>query len=601
MHIPRTALGVAALLLTACPPPLPPDGDTPDAPDAVTTEVVEPLGFGPCESGLDCATYPNSASICDHLECALQCIPGFANCDRELPNGCEQSLSTSEHCGGCNTPCAPYKAFGTCAGEACTIAACNLGFGDCDGELHNGCESLLVTPTDCGGCGVPCAPPNAEPTCDAGECAVASCLPGFGDCDGAVDNGCEATVDTRLRCGDCDTKCAPGQGCAPSVQSAEVEPEGDLPDIHHCSPVMGTATELPVPAAGLAVASDGVVYTIFTATEDVPWAQETLTVAGPSDAVLMRHGDAGWAQVIGGLNTDAAAAVAVDAEDHVIFTGVFQSGAKLGGGLLPHTGGADVFIASYEATGELRWGLGAGGLGDDAPTGLAVGADGAFVVVGTAWPPASFGGDALMGHEGVPIGFVARYGSSGAASWSVSVAGEEAVETVDVAIGPEGEVHVLVVAPSPVAVDGVEVAPAGISVLTWLSDGTFDAVQGVALEVAKALAAAPSGDLFVAGDDPDGAGQIVRLGEGPTPSIAVPGITDLIAGDGLYAVGHTSGAFDVGLGPVIVDGVLAARYDPETGDPIWFLGLDDPGHHPRVARGAQGVVVAAEQITPLDE
>jgi hypothetical protein len=598
------ALLFAASTLVACPavpsvdgrPPVPdPVGfpDTTATPDA-SGPAPTPVGFGSCETAVDCATYPNSASLCDHLECALQCIPGFANCDRETENGCEQSLSTPVHCGGCSQPCAPFQGFGTCAGGLCTVAACNLGFGNCDLDPANGCETLLVTPTDCGDCGVPCLVDHAEPTCDAGECGVDTCHPGFGDCDGESTNGCELSVDTRLRCGACDAACQPGQGCAPGPHPDE----GELPAAHHCYPVAADPIPLPAAALGVATGPDAAMAVVLTATEPATWADADLALGGDADAVLLHliDGEPGWSRTIGGLNADAAVAVTIDASGHVAFTGAYRSGAKLGGALLPHTGGTDVFLVSYDAAGEQRWGLGLGGPGDDAPTAMAADDDGALVIVGVAAPPASFGGDVLTGAG--PLGFVARYATTGTSDWTRTVESDGPVTLVDVALDGAGAAVVLATAAGPLRVDGVEVASSGPALLIWTVDGAFVGAQAVPLTDAVALALTSDGAPLVAGDD-----LVVWLTDDAPTSLDVPGVVDLATGpaDDLLVTGITSGAFDVGLGPVIVDGAFAARHDATTGEAAWFVALDDTSARPLAVLTVQGAAVVGAQIAPLHD
>jgi hypothetical protein len=53
------------------------------------------------------------------------------------------------------------------------------------------------------------------PTCIGGECSYV-CFPGFADCDGDYDNGCEVNLQNDPRhCGSCKTPCplGPGQPC----------------------------------------------------------------------------------------------------------------------------------------------------------------------------------------------------------------------------------------------------------------------------------------------------------------------------------------------------------------------------------------------------
>jgi hypothetical protein len=62
---------------------------------------------------------------------------------------------------GCNLP----NATTICSDNGCEIYACATGFGDCNGESEDGCEtSLVANPTHCGACDNACA-----------ECAEGSC------------------------------------------------------------------------------------------------------------------------------------------------------------------------------------------------------------------------------------------------------------------------------------------------------------------------------------------------------------------------------------------------------------------------------------------
>jgi len=84
-----------------------------------------------------------------------------------------------------------------CKGTSCE---CVPGFADCDGKAETGCETdLLANPAHCGTCNTACAAANATASCLGGKCAY-SCAAGFSDCDGKADNGCESPVPV---CGQC--------------------------------------------------------------------------------------------------------------------------------------------------------------------------------------------------------------------------------------------------------------------------------------------------------------------------------------------------------------------------------------------------------------
>jgi hypothetical protein len=94
-----------------------------------------------------------------------------------------------------------------CSGPDCV---CTGGFGDCDNNVDNGCETDLNASPNCGACGVACI--NA--LCTNGACECAS---GFGDCDGDKANGCETPlVQDARNCGACRHDCGTG-GCIGGV------------------------------------------------------------------------------------------------------------------------------------------------------------------------------------------------------------------------------------------------------------------------------------------------------------------------------------------------------------------------------------------------
>ena len=77
--------------------------------------------------------------------------------------------------------------------EAPLPLACLTGLGDCDGRVENGCEAKLMTSlSNCGACGQPCAASSRGwvATCLDGQCRQ-ECPPGRYDRDGQRENACE--------------------------------------------------------------------------------------------------------------------------------------------------------------------------------------------------------------------------------------------------------------------------------------------------------------------------------------------------------------------------------------------------------------------------
>jgi hypothetical protein len=168
-----------------------------------------------CE--LSCGPYPNAEAGCGAERCAIVgCDPGWGDCDAAVDNGCEADIALdTQNCGDCARDCGAlaHVVSASCAMGACTELECEPGWGDCDGAADTGCEQPLNTLEHCGGCGTACAPARATATCDTGTCMITACDEGFDECNGAIDDGCEADLSSTAHCGACTNACAQGVPC----------------------------------------------------------------------------------------------------------------------------------------------------------------------------------------------------------------------------------------------------------------------------------------------------------------------------------------------------------------------------------------------------
>jgi hypothetical protein len=163
---------------------------------------------------------PGQVAVCVAGRCGAQCAVGRADCDGDPANGCEADLGAVATCGRCDTPCrAPEGSSARCEAGACRVQ-CAEGRGDCDGEAINGCEvDLAASASHCGACGEACSFPRAAARCEAGRCAMGACEAGFGDCDGDATNGCETALGASdLHCGACGSACLPTPNTAAGCQ-----------------------------------------------------------------------------------------------------------------------------------------------------------------------------------------------------------------------------------------------------------------------------------------------------------------------------------------------------------------------------------------------
>ena len=165
----------------------------------------DPMNCGACGT-----TCPGQLE-CTSGSCFVDCGgKGFAICPGD-PSGVCTLLGTNLNCNFCNDTCNLANATSQCQQDpapppsplfVCTLQMCNAGFANCDMVVANGCETNTETdPNNCGACGNVCNLPNATSACNAGQCQIASCNPGFQDCDHLASNGCEA--DTKSDWNNC--------------------------------------------------------------------------------------------------------------------------------------------------------------------------------------------------------------------------------------------------------------------------------------------------------------------------------------------------------------------------------------------------------------
>jgi plastocyanin len=95
-----------------------------------------------------CASRPNAVRTCASGACGFACSSGFADCDGVATTGCEANLNSDPaHCGSCSVVCSASHGTPSCAVGSCRIS-CDRDYGNCDGNVTNGCECTLVNGCD---------------------------------------------------------------------------------------------------------------------------------------------------------------------------------------------------------------------------------------------------------------------------------------------------------------------------------------------------------------------------------------------------------------------------------------------------------------------
>lgn len=119
---------------------------------------------------------------------------------------CADLRAELTNCGACGVACAP--------GQVCEMGVCGISCPAGRTLCGATCADINNDPLNCGGCGTVCPSRNSSPFCRNRACGQ-ECAAGFSDCDGDRVNGCEtSTTANRLNCGACGVTCGNTERCA---------------------------------------------------------------------------------------------------------------------------------------------------------------------------------------------------------------------------------------------------------------------------------------------------------------------------------------------------------------------------------------------------
>jgi hypothetical protein len=136
-----------------------------------------------------------------------------------------------------------------------------------------------------------------------------------------------------------------------------------------------------------------------------------------------------WAKSAGGSLNDGGGSIAVDANGNTYVTGAFESATlTLGSITLTNSGsGAAVFIAKYNASGNVIWAKSAGGTYEDIANSIKVDANGNSIITGYfTSPDIIFGSFTLTNADNTgdtQDGFIVKYNSLGDVVWAKHIGG----------------------------------------------------------------------------------------------------------------------------------------------------------------------------------
>ena len=168
-------------------------------------------GFGRSCRGPDCfdrddSIHPEAIDICDRID---------NNCDGNTDENTDFK-SDNANCGQCNISCnvpgGQLCCNGSCVNTKANAGHCGSCFNLCTGTsplcCDGQCKDTFTDVNNCGGCANPCTNSHGTTLCKGGACSP-TCAGGWGDCDGNPNNGCESDLSVVTSCSTCysDAEC----------------------------------------------------------------------------------------------------------------------------------------------------------------------------------------------------------------------------------------------------------------------------------------------------------------------------------------------------------------------------------------------------------
>jgi len=132
------------------------------------------------------------------------CAGGFHLCG----TSCSQDKANTPDQGcthGCGSPCtAPQNATAKCTSQGDCDFACETSFDKTDGGCECPTGQIVCNGTTCQQCCTDSDCPGHQ-TCSSGTCA--GCQAGWGDCNNNPSDGCETHLNSTSNCGSCGHSC----------------------------------------------------------------------------------------------------------------------------------------------------------------------------------------------------------------------------------------------------------------------------------------------------------------------------------------------------------------------------------------------------------
>ncbi|MET3542539.1 Tfp pilus assembly major pilin PilA, partial [Pontibacter aydingkolensis] len=223
-----------------------------------------------------------------------------------------------------------------------------------------------------------------------------------------------------------------------------VRAKAQAPDFMWAKQAQGTDTNNPEYGRSVARDTQGNTYVVGYFRDRIIFDGITLKSSGGWDVFIAKYNASGsvlWAQRAGGANTDVGTGVAIDGFGNAYVTGYFYDPATFGSTTLTSAGGADMFVAKYDPSGNVLWAQRSGGANNDISNSIAVDGSGNAYVTGYFYETTTFGSTTLTSSGGQDM-FVAKYNASGTVVWAKQAGGTNSDYGRGIAVDGQGNAYV---------------------------------------------------------------------------------------------------------------------------------------------------------------
>ncbi|MBN1351999.1 SBBP repeat-containing protein [candidate division KSB1 bacterium] len=170
-----------------------------------------------------------------------------------------------------------------------------------------------------------------------------------------------------------------------------------------------------------------------------------LTSAGEADMFIAKcdpNGNVLWAVRGGGVEKDGGEKIALDDEGNLYVAGYFRSTATFGSHQLTSSGKLDLFIAKYDASGNLLWIKQAGGPDYDSVLGFGIDESDNIYCCGTFADSVTFEETTLhsLGDDDI---FIAHFDASGNLNWAKQAGSPNYEAAVDLTLDESGNLTMI--------------------------------------------------------------------------------------------------------------------------------------------------------------